>query len=214
MYDFVMGVYSNGPQVLEEKHIPSYPKEDVKRAIQAVFERKAMEVVEKVRDLNELKKHYAGRNLSVIEIRRGLETVINGEIEDDNMFGSLHSALLGLMVGLGNLKSYKLDNWDKTWHDQIKNNSYLRGLLTQKPMNKLLETIKPGILISTTRAIAAGEAAREVAKHGPVLDIVHLEAIKQTSQQAQQLASPRGQQGQGQRTTGQPTQTIRTQQTR
>jgi ATP-dependent protease HslVU (ClpYQ) peptidase subunit len=217
MYDFVMGVYSSGPQVLEGERVPPPgwlgKTEPVETAVQNVFERKAAEVLEKVRDLNELKKHYAERNLSVDEIRRGLGTVINGNIQNDNEYNSLHRALLGLMAVLGNVNSYNLDNWDNTWYGQIKNKSYLRGLLTPEQMNRLLEIIRPGTFFVGSAAMAARGAASKVLEHRDLLSLLHLAAAEQTSQQEQQSASPSGQQGQGQPVTGQPVQITQTQQT-
>ena len=225
MYDFVMGVYSSGPQVLEGRRVPSYSvfsgTTPISNAIKKVFELKAGEVVANVRNLNELKEYYARRNLSVIEIRKGLETVINGNIAGDNKYGSLHGALLGLMAGLGDVKSYLnkygvtsdaiLDKgfdgtWDSTWYNEVAKKSYLRGLLNQDSMRALLEKIAP----DTNEGMSAKQVARNVLSRAQLLDLLHLNATTPASQQAQQLASSRGQQGQVQQTTGQRVQTNRT----
>ena len=216
MYDFIMEVHGKPFEGTKVKGIPQnvLNTEALNTAISEVFESKAAKIINKIGNLERLKKEYATRGLNVGAIRRDLENVIQTSIQGDNGAGVLHGALLGLMVGLGNINSYDLSRWENNWHGQVGRNSYLKGLLEPPQMKGLLNTILPGMF--NPKGTAAGKAAYkvvDVVKKESLLDLLHLQATTQASQQAQQSASQGGQQGQGQQTTGQQAQTIQPQQT-
>ena len=225
MYDFVREVHQNPFEGTGVTGIPKVNIAAIEAAVDKVLKGKASNIVKKVENLERLKEEYVGRGLSVNEIRNNLETFVRNPITGDNFSWSLYGALMGLMVGLGDVNSYLdryniapnriLDKefdqtWDNTWYGEVAQKSYLRGLLTPGGMRELLANIGP----RTSAGRAAKQAARQVLSRTQLLDLLHLNATSQASQQEQQSASQGGQQGQGQQTTGQQVQTTRTQQTR
>jgi len=196
MYDFIMEVHKRPFKDTGVTQISSFSVPAIESEVQQIFKAKANHVINKVRDLDNLKNEY--KNLSAGAVKEQLQNVINNPIPKAE---PVYGALLGMMKGLGNIFSRS---------GAVAAGPYLSALL---PGREVMESLNVNINKNWYRSRAADRAIQSVRDQAKVLVLLHLNATMQASQQAQQSASQGGQQGQGQQTTGQQAQTIQPQQT-
>jgi len=196
MYDFIMEVHKRPFKDTGVTQISSFSVPAIESEVQQIFKAKANRVINKVRDLDNLKNEY--KNLSAGAVKEQLQDVINNPIPKAE---PVYGALLGMMKGLGNIFSRS---------GAVAAGPYLSALL---PGREVMESLNVNINKNWYRSGAADRAIQSVRDQAKVLVLLHLNATMQASQQAQQSASQGGQQGQGQQTTGQQAQTIQPQQT-